>query len=164
MYQAGKYLRMTPAMCLDIVDSFVCRCRYGPPTRTEYRLTVENLSSRVSWQVRSIRFVKFAFSCSLVRVGRPRTAFHHVCRCDKLDAKPGRFAPPGGPSHRIEDSEPLPTASPKTACKDTGVVANAYSFEPPPTSHSSWDQVGPRGHFSEIPYNQRHPPNLDGTE
>ncbi|XP_026472969.1 serine-arginine protein 55-like isoform X2 [Ctenocephalides felis] len=26
------------------------RERYGPPTRTEYRLTVENLSSRVSWQ------------------------------------------------------------------------------------------------------------------
>lgn len=26
--------------------------RYGPPTRTEYQLTVENLSSRVSWQVR----------------------------------------------------------------------------------------------------------------
>ncbi|KOX79868.1 Serine-arginine protein 55 [Melipona quadrifasciata] len=26
--------------------------RYGPPTRTEYRLTVENLSSRVSWQRR----------------------------------------------------------------------------------------------------------------
>ncbi|CAG5097981.1 Similar to B52: Serine-arginine protein 55 (Drosophila melanogaster) [Cotesia congregata] len=26
--------------------------RYGPPTRTEYRLTVENLSSRVSWQIR----------------------------------------------------------------------------------------------------------------
>lgn len=25
--------------------------RYGPPTRTEYRLIVENLSSRVSWQV-----------------------------------------------------------------------------------------------------------------
>jgi arginine/serine-rich splicing factor 4/5/6 len=24
--------------------------RYGPPVRTEYRLTVENLSSRVSWQ------------------------------------------------------------------------------------------------------------------
>ena len=24
--------------------------RYGPPTRTEYRLIVENLSSRVSWQ------------------------------------------------------------------------------------------------------------------
>lgn len=24
--------------------------RYGPPTRTKYRLTVENLSSRVSWQ------------------------------------------------------------------------------------------------------------------
>lgn len=28
--------------------------RYGPPTRTEYRLTVENLSSRVSWQVSNI--------------------------------------------------------------------------------------------------------------
>ncbi|XP_050674340.1 serine-arginine protein 55 isoform X6 [Leptidea sinapis] len=24
--------------------------RYGPPTRTEYRLIVENLSSRISWQ------------------------------------------------------------------------------------------------------------------
>ncbi|MBO8666447.1 hypothetical protein INO76_15575, partial [Staphylococcus aureus] len=24
--------------------------RYGPPTRTNYRLIVENLSSRVSWQ------------------------------------------------------------------------------------------------------------------
>uniref|UniRef100_A0A1B6EMK4 RRM domain-containing protein n=1 Tax=Cuerna arida TaxID=1464854 RepID=A0A1B6EMK4_9HEMI len=24
--------------------------RYGPPTRTEYRLIVENLSTRVSWQ------------------------------------------------------------------------------------------------------------------
>jgi hypothetical protein len=27
--------------------------RYGPPTRTNYRLIVENLSSRVSWQVRN---------------------------------------------------------------------------------------------------------------
>lgn len=26
------------------------RDRYGPPTRTEYRLIVENLSSRCSWQ------------------------------------------------------------------------------------------------------------------
>ena len=25
--------------------------RYGPPTRTEYRIHVENISSRVSWQV-----------------------------------------------------------------------------------------------------------------
>ncbi|GBM21539.1 Serine-arginine protein 55 [Araneus ventricosus] len=25
-------------------------CQYGPPTRTEYRLIVENLSSKVSWQ------------------------------------------------------------------------------------------------------------------
>lgn len=37
-------------------------CRYGPPTRTEYRLTVENLSSRVSWQVSSLLMcgVRFA--------------------------------------------------------------------------------------------------------
>ncbi|GIX82013.1 hypothetical protein CDAR_514523 [Caerostris darwini] len=27
------------------------RDKYGPPTRTEYRLIVENLSSRVSWQL-----------------------------------------------------------------------------------------------------------------
>ncbi len=26
--------------------------KYGPPTRTDYKLIVENLSSRVSWQVR----------------------------------------------------------------------------------------------------------------
>ena len=26
-------------------------CRYGPPVRTDYRVLVENLSSRVSWQV-----------------------------------------------------------------------------------------------------------------
>ena len=25
--------------------------KYGPPTRTDYRVTVENLSTRVSWQV-----------------------------------------------------------------------------------------------------------------
>ena len=25
--------------------------KYGPPTRTDYRVIVENLSSRVSWQV-----------------------------------------------------------------------------------------------------------------
>ena len=26
--------------------------KYGPPTRTDYRITIENLSTRVSWQVR----------------------------------------------------------------------------------------------------------------
>ncbi|KAG8199284.1 hypothetical protein JTE90_011753 [Oedothorax gibbosus] len=31
------------------------RDKYGPPTRTEYRLIVENLSSRVSWQFPSIQ-------------------------------------------------------------------------------------------------------------
>ena len=30
--------------------------KYGPPTRTDYKVVVENLSSRVSWQVR--RFSK----------------------------------------------------------------------------------------------------------
>lgn len=30
---------------------FFCS-RYGPPVRTEHRLIVENLSSRISWQVR----------------------------------------------------------------------------------------------------------------
>ena len=25
--------------------------KYGPPTRTDYRVTIENLSTRVSWQV-----------------------------------------------------------------------------------------------------------------
>lgn len=29
--------------------------RYGPPTRTEYRLIVENLSSRISWQVSTLQ-------------------------------------------------------------------------------------------------------------
>ncbi|KAG1655646.1 Serine-arginine protein 55 [Nymphon striatum] len=39
--------------------------RYGPPTRTEYRVVVENLSSRVSWQVplifRVLLMASFAF-------------------------------------------------------------------------------------------------------
>lgn len=35
------------------------RDRYGPPTRTEYRLIVENLSSRVSWQVRLLLLLLF---------------------------------------------------------------------------------------------------------
>ncbi|KAL6432980.1 hypothetical protein ACFW04_006351 [Cataglyphis niger] len=35
------------------------RSAYGPPTRTEYRLTVENLSSRVSWQVSGIHVSRF---------------------------------------------------------------------------------------------------------
>ena len=30
--------------------------KYGPPTRTDYRVIVENLSSRVSWQVCRIYF------------------------------------------------------------------------------------------------------------
>ena len=33
---------------------FISSCwgsRYGPPVRTQYRVTVENMSSRTSWQV-----------------------------------------------------------------------------------------------------------------
>lgn len=30
--------------------------RFGMPARTDYRLTVENLSSRVSWQVRAFPY------------------------------------------------------------------------------------------------------------
>ena len=29
--------------------------KYGPPTRTDYRVIVENLSSRVSWQVTNLQ-------------------------------------------------------------------------------------------------------------
>jgi len=33
---------------------FVCaNARYGPPVRTPWRITVENLSTRISWQVSS---------------------------------------------------------------------------------------------------------------
>lgn len=35
--------------------------RYGPPTRTENRLIVENLSSRVSWQVCILSVLGFFF-------------------------------------------------------------------------------------------------------
>lgn len=42
-------------MCEQITIDNSPPPRYGPPTRTDYRLVVENLSSRVSWQVR--RFI-----------------------------------------------------------------------------------------------------------
>lgn len=32
----------------------VIHYRYGPPVRTPYRVVVDNLSSRVSWQVRAV--------------------------------------------------------------------------------------------------------------
>lgn len=35
--------------------------RYGPPVRTDHRLIVENLSSRISWQVRD----HYTFLCTL---------------------------------------------------------------------------------------------------
>ncbi len=33
--------------------------KYGPPTRTDYKVIVENLSSRVSWQVRMSKTIFF---------------------------------------------------------------------------------------------------------
>lgn len=40
--------------------------RYGPPIRTEYRIVIENLSSRISWQVNytsdSVLFQCFSYS------------------------------------------------------------------------------------------------------
>lgn len=37
---------------LKKIELIFCISRYGPPVRTEHRLIVENLSSRISWQVR----------------------------------------------------------------------------------------------------------------
>lgn len=36
---------------LVMVSVWLLVFRYGPPTRTENRLIIENLSSKVSWQV-----------------------------------------------------------------------------------------------------------------
>jgi hypothetical protein len=41
-------------------------CRYGPPARTDYRLVVENLSSRVSWQVCVVLVIEFGVLLALV--------------------------------------------------------------------------------------------------
>lgn len=38
-------------LCLANLADLHCMSRYGPPRNTEYRVIVENLSSRVSWQV-----------------------------------------------------------------------------------------------------------------
>lgn len=45
--------RRAPAARSSWMDNPVNR--YGPPTRTDYRVIIENLSSRVSWQVRWMR-------------------------------------------------------------------------------------------------------------
>jgi hypothetical protein len=84
--------------------------RYGPPTRTNYRLIVENLSSRVSWQVRnnldvnlyylitiffrfvSICYFKLIFVLPFVNFGDLSYLFecllnffsHMVCFCEVL--------------------------------------------------------------------------------
>ena len=42
-------MNRTLSMPLGFVLCFLYR--FGPPTRTDYRVIVENLSSRVSWQV-----------------------------------------------------------------------------------------------------------------
>lgn len=50
--------KLTSVHTAAILPFFLSFCRragwvdkYGPPTRTKYRVIVENLSSRVSWQV-----------------------------------------------------------------------------------------------------------------
>lgn len=45
-------------MCVFSLNS---SSRYGPPVRTEHRIIVENLSSRISWQV-SYRLVFFFYT------------------------------------------------------------------------------------------------------
>ncbi len=39
--------------------------KYGPPTRTDYKVIVENLSSRVSWQVSHTSSWHFPLQCVL---------------------------------------------------------------------------------------------------
>jgi len=61
-----RALFITDWWCVRILDGHTCMLiinrslsmllyvllyRYGPPTRTDYRIIVENLSSRCSWQV-----------------------------------------------------------------------------------------------------------------
>ena len=43
--------------------------KYGPPTRTNYRVIVENLSSRVSWQVSSLSVSQFTHPFHSVQGG-----------------------------------------------------------------------------------------------
>jgi len=46
--------------------------RYGPPTRTDSRIIVENISSRVSWQVGFlVDFVPSVFFCNCYLVVSP---------------------------------------------------------------------------------------------
>jgi hypothetical protein len=49
--------------------------RYGPPTRTEFRLIVENLSSRVSWQVNISQ--QYLFYCRGMEEGEQHS--RHLC-------------------------------------------------------------------------------------
>ena len=49
-------LPLSSSICLF----FIFKSRYGPPRNTEYRVIVENLSSRVSWQV-CLSFFLFCF-------------------------------------------------------------------------------------------------------
>ena len=57
---------------LPLVSShfFDILCRYGPPTRTDYRIVVENISSRVSWQVSFFVVCVFHMIFSLLILSR----------------------------------------------------------------------------------------------
>uniref|UniRef100_A0A3Q0SVL0 Serine and arginine rich splicing factor 4 n=1 Tax=Amphilophus citrinellus TaxID=61819 RepID=A0A3Q0SVL0_AMPCI len=57
------------------------RDRYGPPIRTDYRLIVENLSSRCSWQDLKVRFVQIldCLSQALLPVSPLPLYLHSPC-------------------------------------------------------------------------------------
>ena len=46
-YRVALLMCISTLLCVLLLPP----CRYGPPTRTEHRLIVENISSRISWQV-----------------------------------------------------------------------------------------------------------------
>lgn len=49
-WELGLYSRTPRSRSSRDDDSYQRGGRYGPPTRTDYRVLVENLSSRISWQ------------------------------------------------------------------------------------------------------------------
>ena len=52
-----------PCNYINLLSSFVFFSRYGPPLRTDYRILVENISSRVSWQVSIVDYTGYNCTC-----------------------------------------------------------------------------------------------------
>ena len=61
-------IKSGPSSCF--FSFFDILCRYGPPTRTDYRIVVENISSRVSWQVSFFVVCVFHIIFSLLILSR----------------------------------------------------------------------------------------------